>query len=147
MTKQDAISMIEQYAAFAPDAHIGSMAPRMGGDDFSEGKAMRWLGWVQGVLVERGVYDLEDVKGHSRTRIVTAPASGVRLTDSAAEIHRLRAALSIAREEVRVASLCATGLQVKLNAGIVAAVGDALAGAVFVPAGHHVVTVKEGSDV
>lgn len=29
-------------------------------------KAMRWLGFVQGCLVSRGIFDLEDVKGHSR---------------------------------------------------------------------------------
>jgi len=76
MTKQDAISMVEQYAALTQDAHILTMAPRMAADDFKEDKAMRWLGWVQGVLCDRGIYDLEDVKEHSRTlRVSSSPRS------------------------------------------------------------------------
>lgn len=73
LTKQDAISLVEQYAAVADDEHIRTMPGRMTGADFDEGKAMRWLGWVQGVLCERGVYSLDDVKEHSRTRRVDAP--------------------------------------------------------------------------
>lgn len=72
MNKQDAIDMIRQYAHYVADSHIRGMPDRMTGD-FSERKAMRWLGWVQGVLVERGVYSLDDVKEHSRTLAVTEP--------------------------------------------------------------------------
>lgn len=35
-------------------------------EDGSERKAMRWLGYAQGVLVATGVYSLEEVKEHSR---------------------------------------------------------------------------------
>lgn len=29
-------------------------------------KVMRWIGFIQGVLWDRGVFDLEDLKNHSR---------------------------------------------------------------------------------
>lgn len=41
------------------------------GEDHRE-KAHRWLGFVQGVLVARGLFSLGDVKEHSRTRQVGA---------------------------------------------------------------------------
>jgi hypothetical protein len=36
----------------------------------SEGKVMRWLGFIQGTFVTCGIYTLEDVKTHSRDRKV-----------------------------------------------------------------------------
>lgn len=39
-------------------------------------KALRWLGFVQGVLVANNVFTIEDVKEHSRTRQVGACVRG-----------------------------------------------------------------------
>ena len=36
----------------------------------SEGKVMRWLGFIQGTWVTCGIYTLDDVKAHSRNRKV-----------------------------------------------------------------------------
>ena len=65
MTKDDAIRLVRAYADIVPpDDHIRTMPDRMA--DHSIGKAMRWLGYVQGVLVERGVFSLDEIKEHSR---------------------------------------------------------------------------------
>ena len=39
----------------------------------SEKKAMRWLGFVQGMLVAHGIYRLAEVKEHSRYGRVRKP--------------------------------------------------------------------------
>lgn len=71
MTKQEAISMAEQYAAIvSEDDHIRTMPARMASVDFDEGKVMRWLGWIQGTLQERGVFSLEELKEYARMRQV-----------------------------------------------------------------------------
>lgn len=36
----------------------------------SEGKTMRWLGYIQGVLVTLGIAPLEDMKAFSRTKSI-----------------------------------------------------------------------------
>lgn len=53
-------------------AHIPNMAERCG--EHGERKMMRWLGYVQGVLVAFDVYTLDEVKVHSKERRVTRPA-------------------------------------------------------------------------
>lgn len=48
----------------------------MGGrfpEDGDEAKAMRWLGFAQGVLYARKIFSLEDVKNHTRRKYVLAP--------------------------------------------------------------------------
>lgn len=40
--------------------------------DGSEAKAMRWLGYAQGVLVAYGVFTLEQVKTHSKNKTLAA---------------------------------------------------------------------------
>ena len=44
--------------------------------DGSEKKAMRWLGYMQGILVAKSVFTLDDVKEHSRTRRVESSGGG-----------------------------------------------------------------------
>lgn len=46
--------------------------------DGSEAKAMRWLGYAQGVMVASGVFGLDDVKRHSMTRVVPEQCSFCR---------------------------------------------------------------------
>jgi hypothetical protein len=68
MTRTDAVDLLKQYAAVTRDPKVCDLASRV--EQHSEGKAMRWLGFVQGILVERGLYTVEDVKSHSRERRV-----------------------------------------------------------------------------
>lgn len=76
LIRADALRMIEEYEAEAsqnPDCPdvlrgISSRFPTGG----SEAKAMRWLGFCQGVCVERGLYTLDDVKDHSKARKVNS---------------------------------------------------------------------------
>ena len=72
MTREEALGLIEQYAGWADDSiddvlyDIDKRFPA----DGSENKAMRWLGFCQGVLVERGIFTLDDVKHHSKNKTV-----------------------------------------------------------------------------
>ncbi len=66
MNRAEALSLIKNYSSWARDAHdvlfeIHKRFP----EDGSENKAMRWLGFCQGVLLERGVFRLDDLKNHS----------------------------------------------------------------------------------
>lgn len=90
MTKQEAVQLMRDYAAvlkewwthpFTPASdthmiltltHIIEMPARFP-EDGSEDKAMRWLGWIQGALCAFGIYTLEEVKEHVRTKHVTEP--------------------------------------------------------------------------
>lgn len=73
MTRDEAIELMRDYARHsavmeaAPE--ITAMYSRWPSDG-SSNKAMRWLGYMQGFLVARGVFDLDEVKEHSRTREV-----------------------------------------------------------------------------
>ena len=90
MTREDALDLLEQYAERVSDSpsaartailsqkaedrramlrEVEGMHSRFPADG-SERKAMRWLGFMQGVLVALGVYTLDEVKEHSRTRRV-----------------------------------------------------------------------------
>mgnify|MGYP000725319346 CR=1 FL=1 len=75
MTREDAIELMHQYADKLegakddPLAHVAGM-PRRFPSEGSEKKAMRWLGFVRGVLFAAGTFSLEDLKEHSRTRKV-----------------------------------------------------------------------------
>jgi hypothetical protein len=67
MTKETALLMIAEYQKYAIDRldpldGIRSRFPENG----SKNKAMRWLGFCQGLLVARNVYTLEEIKEHSR---------------------------------------------------------------------------------
>lgn len=72
MIREDALKLIKEYANYAEDEldtlyKIHERFP----SDGSENKAMRWLGFCQGVLFERGVFSLDDIKDHSKNRRVT----------------------------------------------------------------------------
>ncbi len=65
--------MIESYERWA-DKDRGDVLNKIDERfpaDGSENKAMRWLGFCQGILVERGIFTLEEVKIHSRDKEVT----------------------------------------------------------------------------
>lgn len=88
MTRDEAVSLLREYCEdIAP--RVGDLNPfvaeraraiykdarGMRGrwpEDGSKAKAMRWLGYMQGVLVCAGYYDLEDVKEHSRRKYVVS---------------------------------------------------------------------------
>jgi hypothetical protein len=80
MTRETALSMLKEYCeAISKGSDValrcGVRTPPVLADaagmydrfpeDGSEKKAMRWLGYMQGVLVATGVNTLEDVKEHS----------------------------------------------------------------------------------
>jgi hypothetical protein len=75
MTKERALRLVQQYAAVFRttgewDTTLTEIADRWP-EDGSEQKAMRWLGFVQGVAYARGLFTLEEIKEHSMTgRIV-----------------------------------------------------------------------------
>lgn len=61
--------IVQRHAHLATLAHVRWMTNEV--QQWTrerEGKAMRWLGFVQGVLVANGIFSLDDVKKHSRTR-------------------------------------------------------------------------------
>jgi len=63
--------IVQRSKHHATLAHVRGMANEVQewGLDRRE-KAHRWLGFVQGVLVVHGLFDLDDVKEHSRMREV-----------------------------------------------------------------------------
>jgi hypothetical protein len=86
MTRDDALALVEEYAdvALSMVTHAGQyvtlskrrawtgligMRERFPANG-SERKAMRWLGFCQGVMVASGVFSLDEVKEHSRRRRV-----------------------------------------------------------------------------
>lgn len=78
MTRETALKMLSQYCdAIKTGMWItgGEMPPVMKDaagmadrfpEDGSEKKAMRWLGYMQGVLVCSQVFSLDEVKEHSK---------------------------------------------------------------------------------
>lgn len=78
MNKEQALDMLEQYANYFatrtltvnPALRDAVGMPERFPIDGSENKAMRWLGYMQGVAVALNLFTLEEVKEHSRTRKV-----------------------------------------------------------------------------
>ena len=74
MTKDKAIRLIRQYDFLLTDRgerdpvvlHLLSRWP----EDGSEYKAMRWLGFIQGVCYGKRIFKLDEIKEHSRSGIV-----------------------------------------------------------------------------
>jgi hypothetical protein len=67
MTRETALEMIEGYGSYYRDQNdtlcgVRARFPEDGG----EAKAMRWLGYCQGMLVERRTFTLDEVKEQSR---------------------------------------------------------------------------------
>ena len=74
MTKDEALDLIDRYCSIAKERTIASevitgLRSRFPKDG-SEGKAMRWLGFMQGALYAANVFTLEELKVHSRDKIV-----------------------------------------------------------------------------
>lgn len=73
MTRKQALDLIKEYQDWAnaeempsPDhSTLRTIRDRFP-DDGSENKAMRWLGFCQGVLLATGVFTLDELKDHSR---------------------------------------------------------------------------------
>lgn len=71
MNKEEALSLLAEYQEVVvkrgtgPNLLIDTSDRWPGGD---EAKAMRWLGFAQGMLVARGIYNLDEVKQHSRDK-------------------------------------------------------------------------------
>jgi hypothetical protein len=70
MTRSDALTMLAEYEQYLP--RIRGMSSRFP-EDGSDRKAMRWLGFAQGVACALGIYSVEELRTHSRERLVTPP--------------------------------------------------------------------------
>jgi len=69
MTKDTALRLIEQYTAVFKSQGLPDTASELAQrwpQDGSEKKAMRWLGFAQGVAYCSGIYTLDELKEHSR---------------------------------------------------------------------------------
>ncbi len=74
MTKDEALDLIDRYCSIAKERAVAdevvtglrSRFPK----DGSEGKAMRWLGFMQGALYAANVFTLEELKVHSRDKVI-----------------------------------------------------------------------------
>ena len=90
MTQEEALSLINEYCAEKDSMRFVALRPFFSlrarktfkdakgmaarwPVDGSKAKAMRWLGYMQGVLVCAGYYDLDEVKEHSRRKYVQKP--------------------------------------------------------------------------
>lgn len=74
MDRKNALDLIDQYcetmlARGHGDEVVTHLRDRFP-EDGSERKAMRWLGFMQGVLYSQGVYSLEQLKEHSRNLVI-----------------------------------------------------------------------------
>lgn len=81
MSRDEALSLLSEYALVVSEYTIdfigeadraimleASGMPGRFPKDGSEAKAMRWLGYIQGISVAYGFYTLEEVKQHSMRR-------------------------------------------------------------------------------
>jgi hypothetical protein len=73
MERQEVLDMIQVYQSYAEGEQdvLHGIRGRFP-DDGSTDKAMRWLGFCQGVLIERGIFTLDELKQHSKDRYVPA---------------------------------------------------------------------------
>lgn len=74
MTKEQALELLDFYDKKASECPIGSVGIVAGmrerfPEDGSEKKAMRWLGFAQGIMVATGLFPLERVKQHSKEKV------------------------------------------------------------------------------
>lgn len=83
MTKDDALSLMDQYCSLVKE--LGGHNETVTGlrdrfpEDGSEKKAMRWLGFMQGVLYITNIFTLEEIKAHSRDKVVSVPQEDIAL--------------------------------------------------------------------
>jgi len=96
MTKETAIKLVRDYERILRscgenDVTLTQISARWpeGG---SERKAMRWLGFMQGVMYSRGLFTLDDIKEHSRVGGVgdSTPRAPFVVGDAAEESKSLR---------------------------------------------------------
>ena len=79
MSRAMALDLLNQYCMVAAEAKISDVIQDAAGmferlpPGADDGKVMRWLGYIQGALVEGGVYTLEQVKRHAATGEVDEP--------------------------------------------------------------------------
>ena len=71
MNKDTALNLLTEYSAICqglnhPIAKDAAGMPDRFPKDGSERKAMRWLGYIQGVVVTLGAFKVGEVKEHSR---------------------------------------------------------------------------------
>lgn len=69
MTKDTAVSLVREYSKIFKESGLSETASELSDrwpEDGSERKAMRWLGFAQGVAWHAGVFTLEELKEHSR---------------------------------------------------------------------------------
>jgi hypothetical protein len=77
MTKDEALDLVDQYCSLVKE--LGGHNEIVTGlrsrfpEDGSEKKAMRWLGFMQGVLYITEIFTLEELKIHSRDKVVSGP--------------------------------------------------------------------------
>ncbi len=81
MTKDEALDLIDKYCSLVKElgGHnevITGLRSRFP-EDGSEGKAMRWLGFMQGVLYITNIFTLDELKVHSRDKIISVPTEKV----------------------------------------------------------------------
>lgn len=69
MTKDEVMILAHNYSTMGPE-HLATMVPKMEAMNFNEPKEreklMRWLGFMQGVLWERQVYSLDELRSHNK---------------------------------------------------------------------------------
>jgi len=68
MTKETALNLIKEYTEIFRDRGLPEIASALHDrwpEDGSEKKAMRWLGFAQGVAWSSDLFSLEDIKMHS----------------------------------------------------------------------------------
>ena len=77
MTKDEALDLMDQYCSLVKE--LGGHNETVTGlrsrfpEDGSEKKAMRWLGFMQGILYITEIFTLEELKVHSRDKVVSGP--------------------------------------------------------------------------
>lgn len=72
VTRSDALTMLAEYEQYVPP--IRGMRARFP-EDGSERKAMRWLGYAQGVASALDIYTVDELREHSRNGVVSPPTS------------------------------------------------------------------------
>lgn len=81
MTKDEALELMDQYCSIVKelggkDEIVTGLRSRFP-EDGSTSKAMRWLGFMQGVLYITGIFKLDELKVHSRDKVVSGPPEEV----------------------------------------------------------------------
>ena len=75
MTKDNALDLISEYCEImkkrgCEDEIVTGLRDRVP-PNAREAKAMRWLGFMQGVLYSQGVFPLEELKKHSMEGMIS----------------------------------------------------------------------------